>query len=86
MRQTDRLIPLRNLEASFTSLPEAAAEIAYAEGLSATEFMVTRFGKASIGNILELMAQNYNFENAVKTALKISVADFESAWERDLSQ
>ena len=86
MRQTDRLIPLKNLEESFTSLPEAVAEIAYAEGLSATEFMASKFGKASIRNILELMAQNHNFENAFKTALKTSVAEFELAWQRDLSQ
>ena len=83
MRQTDRLIPLKNLEESFTSLPEAVAEIAYAEGLSATEFMASKFGKASIRNILELMAQNHNFENAFKTALKVSVAEFELAWQRD---
>jgi tetratricopeptide (TPR) repeat protein len=86
MRQTDRLIPLRNLEESFTNLPEAAAEIAYAEGLSATEFLVARYGKGSIRSILELMAQNYNFENAFKTALKVSVAEFELSWERDLNR
>lgn len=86
MRQTDRLIPLKNLEQSFTSLPEAAAEIAYAEGLSATEFLVARFGKGSIRSILELMAQNYNFENAFKTALRVSVDEFELSWERDLNR
>jgi tetratricopeptide (TPR) repeat protein len=86
LRQKDQLIPLKSLEESFTSLPDAAVEIAYAEGLSATEFIVARFGKASIRNILELMAQNYNFENAFRTTLKLSVAEFESAWQRDLSQ
>jgi hypothetical protein len=86
MRQTDRLIPLKNLEGSFTGLPEAAAEIAYAEGLSATEFMIARYGRGSIRSILELMAQNYNFENAVRTALKTSLAEFEAAWARELSQ
>lgn len=86
MRQTDRLIPLKNLEGSFTSLPEAAAEIAYAEGLSATEFMIARHGRGSVRSILELMAQNHNFENAVRTILKMSLAEFESAWAQELSQ
>jgi tetratricopeptide (TPR) repeat protein len=86
LRQKDQLIPLKRLEESFTGLPDAAVEIAYAEGLSATEYIVARFGKTSIRNILELMAQNYNFENAFRTALKLSVVEFESAWQRDLSQ
>jgi tetratricopeptide (TPR) repeat protein len=86
LRETGLLIPLTNLNESFTRLPEAAVNIAYLEGLSSTEFLAARFGRASIRNILELMAQNYNFENAFKTALKTSVADFESAWQRDISQ
>jgi hypothetical protein len=86
LRKKDQLIPLKRLEESFTGLPDAAVEIAYAEGLSATEYIVARFGKTSIRNILELMAQNYNFENAFRTALKLSVVEFESAWQRDLSQ
>jgi hypothetical protein len=32
------------------------------------------------------MAQNYNFENAFKTALKVSVSEFEAEWERSLAQ
>ena len=85
LRQTDRLIPLRNLEESFSSLPEATAEIAYAEGLSAVEFLVKTHGKPSIRNILELMAQNNNFENAFNAVLKKSLREFESAWQQELT-
>ena len=86
LRQSDRLSPLKKLDQSFAGLSDDAAELAYAEGLSATGFLVTQSGKASIRSILELMAQNYNFENAFKTATNRSLAEFELAWQRDLSQ
>jgi tetratricopeptide (TPR) repeat protein len=86
LREKNQLIPLKNLERSFANLPDAAAEIAYAQGLSATGYLVASSGKASVRNILELMAQNYNFESAFKTATSRTVAEFEQAWQRDLSQ
>jgi tetratricopeptide (TPR) repeat protein len=84
LRQTDRLIPLRDLQKSFASLPEATADIAYAEALSLTEFLVKQHGRASIGTILGLMSQNYPFETAFTTTLRRSLQDFDSAWQRDL--
>jgi tetratricopeptide (TPR) repeat protein len=84
LRQTGRLIPLRSLPQSFTRLTEAEADIAYAEALSATEYLVKQHGKASLRSILELMAQNNNFENAFTTTLRKSLTEFESAWLRDL--
>jgi len=86
LRAKDQLIPLKKLERSFANLQDAEAEIAYAQGLSATSFLVASSGKASVRNILELMAQNYNFENAFKTALRQTVSEFEAAWQRDLLQ
>jgi len=84
LSQTDRFIPLRNLQLSFSKLPEATADIAYAESLSATEYLVKQHGKSSIRSILELMSQNYSFENAFTATVRKSVAEFESAWQRDL--
>jgi len=45
---------------------------------------VKQHGKASLRSILELMAQNNNFENAFTTTLRKSLTEFESAWLRDL--
>ena len=67
-------------------LPNGAAGLAYAEGLSAVEYLTARFGLSSIRNLLDLMAQNYNFENAFNTALHQSVSEFETAWQHDLVQ
>jgi hypothetical protein len=62
------------------------AEIAYTESLSAVEFLVARFGRASMRSILDLMAQNLNFENSFRRVLNQSVAEFEAAWHQALSQ
>jgi tetratricopeptide (TPR) repeat protein len=84
LHQSNRLIHLSSLQESFTTLKANAADVAYAESLAAVEHIVAHFGKPAIKNILELMAQNYNFENAFNTALRRSVSDFEAEWERSL--
>ena len=84
LRQTNRLMPLKDLEKSFSSLPESAVEIAYGEGLALTEYLVKSHGKSSIRNIVEWMAQNYSFEAAFNVVAKRTLRDFESAWQQDL--
>jgi tetratricopeptide (TPR) repeat protein len=86
LREKDQLIPLNKLGNTFAGLTSAQAEVAYAEGLSAVDYLASHFGKNAVRNILDLMAQNYSFENAFKTALNRSVTEFESAWQVDLSQ
>jgi len=85
LREKDQLIPLKQLGKTFAGFTDVQAEIAYAEGLSATDYLASHFGKATVKNILELMAQNYSFENAFKTVVKRSVAEFDTAWQVDLS-
>jgi tetratricopeptide (TPR) repeat protein len=86
LKQKNRLVPLKDLEKTFAGLPDSQAEIAYAESLSATEFLASRYGRTVIRNILELMGQNYNFDNAFTTVMKQSVAEFERAWHRELAE
>jgi len=85
LRQANRLIPLTNMKQAFTSLSAEAADVAYAESLSAVEFLASRFGSRAIRAILDSMAQNYNFENAFNTVLHSSVAEFDSEWRRSLT-
>ena len=61
-------------------------DVAYAEGLSAMEYLVSQFGRPAVRSVLDLMAQNYNFENAFKTALKRNVPEFDAAWQQDLTR
>jgi tetratricopeptide (TPR) repeat protein len=86
LRQNNQLPPLRVLEETFADLPAAAADLAYTESLAVVEYLVTQSGRSSIRSILELMAQNYNFESAFRTVTKRSVAEFEAAWHLDLTR
>lgn len=86
LQKGNRLIPLRELKGSFMGLPAGTAALAYAEGLSAVEYLTARFGRSALRNVFDLMAQNYNFENAFNTALQQSVSEFETAWQRELRE
>ena len=86
LQRENHLTPLKNLRDSFMGLSPDQAGIAYAESLSAVEYLASQFGRPAIRNLLDLMGQNYNFENAFRTALQRSVSEFESAWQQDLTQ
>jgi tetratricopeptide (TPR) repeat protein len=86
LQQANRLIPLEKLKGSFMGLPAVEADLAYAESLSAVEYLIGRFGRSAIREMLSLMAQNYHFDNAFNTVLQRSVPEFEKAWLRDLAQ
>ena len=83
LQHANSLVPLKSLKDSFMNLSASQADIAYAEALSAVEYLVARFGRTAIRELLALMAQNYNFENAFNRALQRTVSEFETAWERD---
>lgn len=86
LQRENQLIPLKNLRGSLVGLSSEAAGLAYLEGLSAVEHLVFRFGKTAIRRVLDLMGQNYNFENAFQTALGQTPADFEISWQQSLAQ
>jgi hypothetical protein len=86
LQKENRLISLKDLRGSFNALPATTAAVAYAESLSAVEYLTARFGRSALRQLLDLMAQNYNFENAFNTALQRTVSEFETAWQSDLTQ
>jgi len=86
LQRANRLIPLKDLRGSWMGLPAGSVDLAYAEALSGVEYLTASFGRSAIRDLLALMAQNYNFENAFNTALQKSVSEFENAWQRDLTQ
>jgi hypothetical protein len=86
LQQANRLIPLKDLRGSWMDLSSGTVDLAYAEALSAVEYLIARYGRSAIRDLLALMAQNYNFENAFNTVLQRSVSEFETAWQRDLTQ
>jgi tetratricopeptide (TPR) repeat protein len=86
LQKANRLIPLGELRGSWMNLPTGTANLAYAEALSGVEYLVDRFGRSAIRSLLDLMGQNYNFESAFGTALQQSVSEFETAWQRNLTE
>jgi hypothetical protein len=79
-----QLAPLSSLRGTFSQLPSDAAQIAYVEGLSAVEYLMSQKGAEILRNIFGLMAQNYNFENAFRTATGRTLGDFEKSWAESL--
>ena len=79
-------IPLARLTGSFTEFSGGVASVAYLEGLSAVEYLASSHGKKSVLAILDLLGQNYNFENALKSATGQTVPEFEKSWREFLAQ
>ena len=86
MAHQNQLAPLASLRGSFSELSSQAAYLAYLQGLSAVEYLVSQKGMSILRNIFSLMAQNYNFENAFKSATGKALVDFEKSWRESLGQ
>ncbi|MGH9428605.1 MAG: peptidase MA family metallohydrolase [Terriglobia bacterium] len=86
LNKEGRLMPLIELKGSFVGLPADVASLAYHEGLAAIEFLVASEGRTTIRKILDLMAQNYNFESAFQSVLNKSVEKFDAEWRGSLSR
>jgi hypothetical protein len=73
------LFPLHALHGSFLELSQTDARLAYAESLSATRFLIRRYGLASLRRLLQ-MATTTGFEQAFEAVLREPYYQFESAW------
>jgi tetratricopeptide (TPR) repeat protein len=86
LQSGNQLIPLTSLKSSFLELPDDAAEMAYLEGLSATEYLIAHNGKKAVGALLDLLHQNYNFERALRSVTNQTLAEFEESWRGSLAR
>lgn len=86
LERQNQLISLSSLTGSLVGLPAGAAELAYMEGLSATEYLVAGRGKNAIRAVLDLLHQNYNFDSALGSVVNQSLAEFEKSWRVSLTQ
>lgn len=82
LHKENQLLSLQMMKGSFSGLPTNVASMAYLEGLGAVEHLTSKFGKSVVRNILDLMGQNYNFENAFRSITQQSIAEFEGSWHR----
>jgi len=75
------IIPLSKLEKNFPT-NRKKEELAYTESFSAIAFMIERFGKAKLKEIISNLAGGKSFEKAIKASLRISKKKFEKEWKK----
>ncbi len=74
----DNLIPLAALQSSFKGFAGAeSAELAYAEALLATNYLVSLYGFNELNRLLGLLAQGIPFEEALHERYKLDVLELE---------
>jgi hypothetical protein len=81
----DAFIPLRALEDAF---PQRKGDfvLAYEESKSFVTYLIRRFGKERLLDVLALMREGVSMENAFVLALGISPEDMEGEWQRTLKR
>ncbi len=77
------LFPLAGLTAQFPTRREAFF-LAYAESVSAVDFLVRRFGRDALVALVRAYAGGVTDDEAFSTALGLDLATFEAAWLADL--
>jgi len=82
----ETLVPLNALHGSFLALDRTAARRAYAESLSATAYLVDRYGLFRVRLLLAALGTNRPFADAFADVLLISYAEFESDWRRRVTE
>jgi hypothetical protein len=76
------LSPLMALTDYFP-LDESRIGLAYAEAASAADFMVRKYGQASIAKLLGAYANGQSDDEAFKAAFGVDMAGFDAAWLAD---
>ncbi len=82
----DALVPLWSLEGPLTSYSRDRAVLAYAESLSAVEYLMARKGRESIVRILELLGAKRTMDEGLKEVVGLDYQQFQMAWEADLTR
>jgi len=75
-----QLIPLRNLENSFSGLTERNVRIAYQESYSAVSYLIERYGIYRMKKMLESLSTGNDLDNAFRDAFSNSYAEFIREW------
>ncbi len=80
MRLKGKNIPLRSLTDSFTNMSPESAYAAYMMSLSATDFLIDKYGMSSVKQILAGIKGGKAIDEAIQAALLISLDDFVDRW------
>jgi tetratricopeptide (TPR) repeat protein len=81
MKQNGKDLPLKGLSEGFTGMPADAAYTAYMMSLSATSFLIKKYGESSVKAILAAIKAGKSIDQAIQDTLLISFDDFVDRWE-----
>ncbi|MBM4408744.1 MAG: hypothetical protein FJ038_09160 [Chloroflexi bacterium] len=79
-----QLIPLVGLAGLFPTTYDQFA-LAYAESVSAVDFLVRTHGADALVRLIRSYADGITDDEAFEAAIGISVAEFDAAWQRDVN-
>ncbi|MFQ5466318.1 MAG: peptidase MA family metallohydrolase [Thermodesulfobacteriota bacterium] len=79
-------VSLRALEGSFTGYGSQDAQRAYAVSLSATSYIIDRYGISAVKRILVDLGRGASLEGAIRSALYISYDELERGWSGSLGR
>lgn len=85
-RADGSLMPLWILEGPLLNDSKDKALLAYAEALSATEYLIARKGQAALLQLLRLLADGYAMGDALKRVVGLDYREFQTAWQADFDR
>lgn len=86
---SDLLIPLGELDPVFldnTTKDLTRLNLAYQEAYALANYMVKRYGKYRIREILQKLGEGESLETIMKNKLNITISEFEKRWLADLKE
>ncbi len=85
-RADGSLTPLWTLEGPLLNDSKDKALLAYAQALSATEYITARKGRGALLQILQLLSERHGMGDALKQVVGLDYREFQTAWEADLER
>lgn len=80
------VIPLNDLEGSWSGLPASTSTVAYWEANSATRYMIERWGLARVDELLNAFQTKSSVASAFQNTLFISYEEFQRQWRESFEQ
>ena len=81
--QNDTLIPIRSLNSNFPADP-AAANLSYGESWSVVDFIIRRYGKDKVAQMLQEFKAGAYYDDVLKKVLGVDVDGLETEWRKDV--
>ena len=78
------LLPLQAIDEGFPQAREELFYLGYAEGTSAIDFFIRRFGEPTLVELIRSYAAGVTDDDAFKTATGLDMAGFAAAWLDDI--